>query len=260
MLPTIHPFGIEVSMYWLCGVVALLIAGTAVVVRRRTFGVAAQDLLQILAQVVIGAVVGAKLFHIIGGILLHGQEAWFWTAENWTNQLKAGGVFYGGLIGAAALALLHAKWRQMNLRNVLDLMAIFPPAFGMIARFGCLFAGCCYGIEAQHMITVPGTVYAVPRIPSPLLESALNLAIFLYLLIAKPEHKRPGTCFPLYLLLYSAGRFVLEFFRGDENRGVFLLSTSQWIAIVLIAVASAYLWCQKRRSESRKLLEKKKSQ
>jgi len=34
---------------------------------------------------------------------------------------------------------------------------------------------------------------------------------------------------------------VLEFFRGDESRGVWLLSTSQWIALALIAVAVVLL-------------------
>lgn len=37
--------------------------------------------------------------------------------------------------------------------------------------------------------------------------------------------------------MYSIGRFVLEFFRGDEIRGIYgALSTSQWISIPLLVL------------------------
>ncbi|WP_460321096.1 prolipoprotein diacylglyceryl transferase family protein [Paenibacillus sp. YSY-4.3] len=46
--------------------------------------------------------------------------------------------------------------------------------------------------------------------------------------------RQTGLIASLYLLLYSAGRFVIEFYRGDIIRGsVGVLSTSQWIAIVV---------------------------
>ena len=46
--------------------------------------------------------------------------------------------------------------------------------------------------------------------------------------------KVPGRTAALYLILYSAGRFVMEFFRGDEIRGsVGALSTSQFIALFI---------------------------
>ena len=42
----------------------------------------------------------------------------------------------------------------------------------------------------------------------------------------------------LYLILYAAFRFVLEFVRYDDSeRGILMgLSTSQWISIVICAV------------------------
>ncbi|MBQ3938753.1 MAG: prolipoprotein diacylglyceryl transferase, partial [Clostridia bacterium] len=39
----------------------------------------------------------------------------------------------------------------------------------------------------------------------------------------------------LYMLLYGIERFILEYFRYDEIRGIFLgLSTSQWISIAMV--------------------------
>jgi phosphatidylglycerol:prolipoprotein diacylglycerol transferase len=247
MLPNIHAFGLVISMYWLSCFAALLVGGAVVFVMRRGFGIKAWDLTQVLAVVVIGAFGGAKLFHILGGILQHGGEPGFWTRENWAELIAPMGVFYGGLLCALGLVLLFAKWQAIPLGRLTDLMAYFAPAFGAVARFGCLFAGCCYGIRVSHMFTVPGTVYEVPRLPSPLLETGLNLLILLAFLLWRPERKHPGAVFPLYLLFYSAGRFVLRVFRGDAGRGVFLLSTSQWIAIAVIVAAGLVLYRNMRR-------------
>jgi prolipoprotein diacylglyceryltransferase len=59
-----------------------------------------------------------------------------------------------------------------------------------------------------------------------------------------------GEVILAFTLLYAIARFALEFFRGDADRGfVFggLLSTSQFIAVIL-APAAAVLWLVRRRS------------
>jgi prolipoprotein diacylglyceryltransferase len=58
-----------------------------------------------------------------------------------------------------------------------------------------------------------------------------------------------------YALLYAAGRYVIEFFRGDLDRGFALgglFSTSQFIAIIVMAVYSILLfWRIRARNTSR---------
>jgi prolipoprotein diacylglyceryltransferase len=54
----------------------------------------------------------------------------------------------------------------------------------------------------------------------------------------------------MWLMLYSAGRFIVEIFRGDE-RGHFIggvFSTSQGIAILTFAASAAVLYRFLRRS------------
>ncbi|EDM86319.1 hypothetical protein RUMOBE_03121 [Blautia obeum ATCC 29174] len=47
--------------------------------------------------------------------------------------------------------------------------------------------------------------------------------------------KRDGQVAACYLIFYSIGRFVLEFFRGDLIRGsVGMLSTSQFISLFIL--------------------------
>lgn len=81
-------------------------------------------------------------------------------------------------------------------------------------------------------------------------ESIVCLVLFV-VLVRLGRHKRfDGEVILAYTLLYAIARFVLEFFRGDADRGfVFggLLSTSQFIAAILGPAAIA-LWLVRRQS------------
>lgn len=59
-----------------------------------------------------------------------------------------------------------------------------------------------------------------------------DFAHFLLLLYVAKHKKADGQVAACYLIFYSIGRFVIEFFRGDIERGsVGVLSTSQFISI-----------------------------
>ena len=50
----------------------------------------------------------------------------------------------------------------------------------------------------------------------------------------------------MYLLLYSIGRFLIEFLRADPRGAVGTLSTSQFIALFTAAAGAAILILRKR--------------
>jgi phosphatidylglycerol:prolipoprotein diacylglycerol transferase len=53
------------------------------------------------------------------------------------------------------------------------------------------------------------------------------------------------------MLLYGASRFVVEFYRGDPRGSVFgLLSTSQFIALIIVPVAIFMLYWLGRPMQS----------
>lgn len=61
--------------------------------------------------------------------------------------------------------------------------------------------------------------------------------VFAIILIVARWRKWPkGTLFLTYIVLYSVGRFSLEFLRGDSPR-VLGLTTAQWSSVAMIAVA-----------------------
>ena len=68
--------------------------------------------------------------------------------------------------------------------------------------------------------------------PTQIYSGFLDFAHFLLLLYVAKHKKADGQVAACYLIFYSIGRFVIEFFRGDIERGsVGVLSTSQFISI-----------------------------
>ena len=76
----------------------------------------------------------------------------------------------------------------------------------------------------------------VALVPTQIYSSILDFLNYFILLIILKNQKKDGETAAAYLIFYSAGRFVLEFFRGDLARGnVGALSTSQFISIFTFA-------------------------
>jgi len=170
------------------------------------------------------------------------------------RSLRSAGVFYGGFLFASLAAVLYVRRHRLPLGRVADLMA--PPlALGQaVGRLGCFAAGCCYGKPASvpwavtftdvYAARTTGTPLDTPLHPSQLYESALAFLLFLGLLWLSDRKRFPGQVVLSYTVGYSVIRFVLEYWRGDLDRGSFFggaLSTSQLIAIVLVLGAAA-LW------------------
>lgn len=148
--------------------------------------------------------------------------------------ITSGFVFYGGLFGALVALKVFALISHISFSR---LSAIASPAFPLFhawGRIGCLFAGCCYGKPATWGIALQKEP-DVFRIPIQLIESCCLLIIFLLLLYLDRKPKYRSSLMKVYLLSYAICRFILEFFRGDEIRGIwFGLSTSQWISLFIL--------------------------
>ena len=122
-------------------------------------------------------------------------------------------------------------------------------------RIGCLLAGCCYGKETSDAfsITFHTSAFApngVALVPTQIYSSILDFLHYGLLLLILRSQKKDGETAAAYLIFYSAGRFVLEFFRGDLARGsVGVLSTSQFISVFTF-FAGIVLLVQRRHAPS----------
>jgi len=236
-------------MYWLSAFIGLVAAIILALLRRRAarFHTSIEDILYTLLFGIAGGLIGAKAFQLIGYIVLYGSYPEFWTLENWMRMIPGVGVLYGGLIGGLLAALIYIRKCKLDFFDVADILV--PPLllFFTFGRVGCFFAGCCHGRPTDLSIAIYGLI------PVQLFEASFTLLFMIVLLAWQPERKHKGLLLPLYLMVYAVGRFALEFFRGDMGRGVFLLSTSQWISLLIFPAGIVLFWWTKKRNTSNAL-------
>ena len=171
------------------------------------------------------------------------------------SVLGSGGwVVYGGILGGILTAWIYCrrqKWDFMTYANLLFPSLALAQGFG---RIGCFFAGCCYGKAAPggFGVTFPtdslcpvGTAV----IPTQLLMSLGDFIIFAVLYRNLFRGKHPEDTAALYMMLYSLGRFLIEFLRGDPRGSVGPLSTSQFISVFLFLGGAWLLWHRQKKTE-----------
>jgi phosphatidylglycerol:prolipoprotein diacylglycerol transferase len=195
-----------------------------------------------LSLTVVVALLGAKLtdWIIARGVLSVNKLAF------------GGGTFLGGFLLAVFACYLAAFRVRMPLLRLGDACAPSLALGVAIARIGCFAASCDYGkatdLPWAVVFTRPdaarltGVPLGVRLHPSQLYESALGVVLFGSLLRLERKPRRQGCLIFAFAGLYSAGRFWLEFLRGDLDRGFWgPFSTSQWLSLLVLVVFSA-LW------------------
>ena len=195
------------------------------------FNVMFIDMIKIFIVCAIGVFVGGKALFIVTQIP---ELIMNFSIINMINLVvNSGIVFYGGLFGVLFALKIYSKHSIYEESTVFQMMAPAIPLFHGFGRVGCLFAGCCYGKELEEPFTLFYTIH-IDRVPTQAFEATVEFILFFVILIVGKKHK-DWNLLKLYLISYALFRFVIEFFRGDEIRGIFAeLSTSQWISITII--------------------------
>ena len=203
------------------------------------------------------SLVGSKLLMVV-------TEPWLLEPSRLASRefWSSGGVYFGGFLAAFGASILLARLFSLDWWRVAD---AFAPAIALgqaIGRLGCYAAGCCWGVECARPwgVAFPPEARAATGVPSgvalhpvQLYEAGLALAIFGALVWLGRRRAFTGQVVLAYLVLYSAARFALEFWR-DDPRGNVLgltaltgLSTSQLISLACGAAGVALtLWFRAR--------------
>lgn len=207
------------------------------------------------------------IFYLVIWCLLGGMicsKLLFWVTEWRTiledpgfllDTMRDGYVVYGGIIGGILAGWLYCRIKKLNFLAFFDLVVPSVALAQGFGRIGCLLSGCCYGKETDGIfsITFHNSYFApndVSLIPTQIYSSILDFLHFGILLLIARRKTADGQVGACYLIFYSIGRFILEFFRGDMIRGsVGSLSTSQFISIfIFIAGAVMLAKCRKKYS------------
>ena len=258
MLPTFNIFGFEIATYGLIIFIGIFI-GAIVAVKyfRKFYDISSEDLIFCILYTVIGVGIGAKLLYFIANIpflIENYNNIDLWATI--TEMFKGGFVFYGGLIGGVLGILVYSKQFKIYFKKLLLILIPIVPLIHAIGRIGCLCAGCCYGMKYSGFGSIvfhnsPIAPNNIPLFPMQIIESICNFCIFIVLTLTYKKYVGTYKTLGLYCILYSIVRFILEFFRGDLLRGVFILSTSQWISIIIFIIGIAIFIHEKKKTKSK---------
>lgn len=244
MVSNLEIFGKQIPLYGIFFYIGVLAAAVVAVFICKRRSLPKYEIVYSAIFTMIGAVIGAKLLFLIVSLKEIIEEQIPLMAV-----IKGGFVFYGGLLGGVIGLFIYVKMFKMSLSSFLDVYATVVPVGHAFGRIGCFFAGCCYGIHYDgpgacvYTETVGQTPLNTPLLPVQLIEAACLFVLFAVLLIVYFKAKNRGIIGGIYLMAYAVIRFVLEFFRGDAERGSFLfLSTSQWISVAMLTAGALILF------------------
>ena len=239
--------GWPIYSYGLLLALAYLLGLQMAVVRARRRGIDAARIMDLGIYLIIAALVGAKLMLV------------FVDFDYFRNQprellslVRAGGVFYGGLIAAILVALWLVRRYKLDTWTTADLMAPGIALGHVVGRLGCLLAGCCYGrptdlpwgLTFTHPAAAAnvGTPLGIPLHPTQIYDAGAELLILILLLVTERRGRLfPGRTFWLYMLLYAISRFIIEFYRGDDRGMIMGMSTSQFVSLLIVPIAIVML-------------------
>lgn len=242
MKPHIYIFDLEVFVYPIILVLALLSSAIAIHLCKKMQSYVFDEIIKICPIILIGAFVGGKLTYLLISLLSNNAL----TVVN----LLGGFVFYGGVIGAGVALLLFRNRLEHTVLQYTDVLVVVLPLGQTIGRIGCYLNGCCYGIECEDLIAinyiVDGKLTSV--FPTWFCESFFCFVLFIFLYKGCSK-TNVGYHTAVYLISYSVFRFMLEFFRGDEIRGLGnYFSFSQFISLVVFVLGIAIFVVSKTNS------------
>ncbi len=200
----------------------------------------------------------------------------------------SGMTFIGGLIGGVVSFLAvwnlymfvirprtKIKWLNGAMNATLcDALPFIPIGIAIahaLGRFGCFWAGCCYGKPAEWGIAcahgyngdLKMNMDGVKVIPTQLFEMSFLIVLAAVMAFLYFRYKFNYN-FAVYSVAYGIFRFTIEFFRADY-RGKFIgsVTPSQFWGIVMVLIGVAYVFAQyylfsklMKNPESRKLFAK----
>ncbi len=246
----VHSYGFFMALAFLAGVVHWYLLG-------RRAGRTLSWCADLMLWVMVSGVLGARLAYVLEHI-----QAFLAQPANIFRLDQGGLIFYGGVVAAGIAVVVFARKHGEPLVPLVDFTLTAVPLSHAIGRIGCFLNSCCYGAvcpDSPLCVSFPRhslpwyahvrdgylsqqAEASLPVYPVQLFETGYNLLVYGVLLWLFRK-QRPGTVTGAYLVLYAAGRFGLEFFRGDfRDRVVFWsLSAGQWASIPLFLVGIVIL-------------------
>jgi phosphatidylglycerol:prolipoprotein diacylglycerol transferase len=228
-----------------------------------------EDGWSMLLLVMILAVLGARLYHVI--------HLWDYYAENpaLIPQIWNGGLgIPGGVAGGALGIWLYTRSKGLNAARWMD---VFAPALllgQVIGRLGNFVNQELYGppisecgngtfppclpwgiqIDAEHRAGTPWdaisfppeTTTFVPLFAYEMVLNFLGMLVLLFVIRRFGPRLFAGDAVLMYIMWYGTVRTVLETYRVN-NWTILGVPTAMWIGIIGVLLAAGWFWYRHRR-------------
>jgi len=224
----VRSYGFFVALGFLAGILITLFFADREKIDR-------QNILDLSIGVIIAAIVGARLFYVLG------QWEYYRSNPLEILMVQNGGLVYlGGLLLAIALVYFYGRARHIPLLKLFDAATPGTALGYAIGRIGCFLNGCCFGLPTKMpwgVIFPKGSLAEaycadVPLHPTQLYSSLAMLLAFLVMVWVYRKKKFDGQIIFLGLIFYSLYRFIVEFFRFSPIHWLHL-TPSQWVVVPL---------------------------
>ena len=236
-------FGYKIEAYPFFVILALITGLLIYMIQLRMDGIRNSNAIYIAIFAILFGTIGSKLPIVI----------MYWDEINNSAHpldiLYSGRTIVGGLVGGFLGTFLAKK--LFNIKERMGNQLAIPVAFAMaVGRLGCLFRGCCYGIQAKFFwgIDFGDSIY---RHPTQIYEIIFDVLLGIYLIYRKKKGVLPGQLFKIFLNSYLVFRFLLEFIRVEKVSFIGFTDFQ-----LLCAVSVAYI----NREGIKKLLIRKKGE
>ncbi len=189
-----------------------------------------------------GGIIGARLVAVV--------DRWDYYIGGPGNAFaiwEGGLAIWGAILGGVFTIVIYGWVKKIPVGAYMDMMAPGLIMAQAIGRIGDI-------INGEHFSTVTSLPWAVvythpdsPAFGRPAAHPAVAYELLMDLVILGILWRligrfRPDGAFVMvYLIMYSVGRFFLSFLRLDSNTVFLTLNQPQWISIIVVVVAAAWL-------------------
>lgn len=201
-------------------------------------------------------------YNIISTLIVLFFARFFWWAGNYKElskekifaYKKIGFVSWGGYLGLWVSLILFAKFYQLNILYLSDILSRSIPIIYIIGRLGCITYGCCYGLKSHNI----GIQYKHPeskvnrekgydlslRYPTQLYSMFIGILLFIMTNLLAVADLSEGLITALSLIVYAILRSIVEFYRDrkiiikgvitEGHIGCLIIFIVGWLILVLL--------------------------
>ncbi len=226
-------------------IAAAMVIGTFLALREvKRRGWSEDNFLNMVLVMLPVSILGARLYYV--------AFSWSYYADNPSEIIAiwhGGLAIHGGLLAGILVVWFFSHYYGFGFGNTLDVMAPSVVLGQAIGRWGNYFNQEAYGYEVDPT-KIPWAMFidGAYRHPTFLYESLWDLLIFVFLLLLRRRKHDllPGDLILFYMILYSAGRFVIEGFRTDSLMLFGILRVAQVVSLAAVLISIVVLWYRHR--------------